>query len=59
MVEPLDLGHHAAHRRLPHHLDAADVGPVRAARGQEHGAVVYVQDVLAPSAKSFHIKIIG
>ena len=48
MVEPLDFAHHAGLACLPQHLDLPDVGPVAAARREEHGAVVDVEDVLAP-----------
>ena len=48
MVEPLDFAHHARLTRLPQHLDLPDVRPVAPPRGQEHGAVVDVEHVLAP-----------
>ena len=31
-----------------YYLDPADIGPVAAAGGQEHGAVVHVQQVVPP-----------
>ena len=47
VVEPLDLDHHAPIAGLPEHLDLPDVGPVTAPGGEEHGAVVDVEAVLA------------
>ena len=47
MVEPLHLDHHAPAARLPQHLDLANVRPVAPAGGQEDGAIVHIQAVLA------------
>lgn len=47
VVEPLDADHHVAAPRLPHALDAADVGQVGAASRQEHGAVPDADHLLA------------
>ena len=48
MIEPLYFAHHAAGAGLPQHLYLANVGTIRATRGQEHGAVIDVQGVLTP-----------
>lgn len=48
VVEPLDLHHHVAAPRLPHALDAANVGQVGPPSRQEDGTVPDVQRLLAP-----------
>lgn len=48
VIKPFDSDHHVVPPRLPHALDAADVGQVGAASGEENGAVSDADDLLAP-----------